>query len=1042
MNKISLYKGRKVIVFSFLILIYLFCLASNAFPNGSKSKEARSKKVLCDALQSFDNAQDRLAQGDNAHSIDFSIINVVQQITTGTVSDVNGVLPGVTITVKGTSNSTISDSNGKYSISTKPDDILVFSYIGYKTIEVAIDGKTSIDVTMTDDATTLKEVTVNAGYYTVKEKERTGSISKISSKDIEKQPVSNVLASMQGRMAGVDIIQDGGTAGGGFQIKIRGLNSLRADGNSPLYIIDGVPYSSETIGYSNTTSGMPTPTSPLNSINPSDVESIEVLKDADATAIYGSRGANGVVLITTKKGKAGKTKFSINSSSGIGKVSRFLDLMNTEQYLAMRQQAYLNDGIATYPATAYDVNGTWDQTRYTDWQKELIGGTAEITDLQVGVSGGSAQTQYLLSGSRRKETTVIPGDFNYNRTAVHFNMNHTSDDSKFKVSFSGGYVLQDNKQPSTDLTKLSRTLAPNAPALYDDNGNLNWENNTFQNPLASLNSFSTVDTKDLVANTVLSYTILPNLEAKANMGYTHIKNHEQRLIPSTVSNPAQGVTSASSQMYDNLTERQSILFEPQLNWKKKFSNSTLDVLIGGTAQHQTTERMFAQGGGFASNALITNLASANIKLILGSELTEYKYQAFFGRINYNYKEKYILNATGRRDGSSRFGPGKQFATFGAVGAAWVFTNEAFLKNSKVLSFGKLRMSYGTTGNDQIGDYQYLNTYSTTTLNYQGIVGLEPTRLYNPDFGWESSTKLEAAIEAGFLNDRIFLTVAWYKNRSSNQLVGIPLPGTTGFTSLNANLDATVENKGIEVTLRTVNFSGKDFKWTTNFNISAARNTLVSFPGLASSTFANTYVVGQPTSIIKVYEFTGVNPQTGLYEVADLNGDGIFNAAGDRQKTMDLTPKYFGGLQNQFQYKNWQLDFLFQFVKQQVSNYTPNVSAGYNVNQNTDMLNAWQQAGDIVPYQMYTTGANSAAATAFTRYASSDAMIVDGSYIRLKNISLVYALPLGLKGINCKLSLQGQNVLTFTHYKGGDPEFRYTSTLPPLRVFSAGVQLNF
>lgn len=961
---------------------------------------------------------------------------------TGTVNDSNGALPGVTISVKGASNSTISDNAGKYSITARSEDTLVFSFIGFKTIERVVGNQTSITITMVDDATTLKEVTVNAGYYTVKDKERTGSISKISSKDIEKQPVSNVLAAMQGRMAGVDIIQDGGTAGGGFQIKIRGLNSLRADGNSPLYIIDGVPYSSETIGYSQTTTGMATPTSPLNSINPSDVESIEVLKDADATAIYGSRGSNGVVLITTKKGKAGKTKFSINTSTGVGRVTQFLDLMNTGQYLAMRRQAYSNDGIATYPANAYDINGTWDQTRYTDWQKELIGGTAEITDLQASVSGGSAQTQYLLSGSKRKETTVIPGDFNYNRTAVHFNMNHRSDDSKFRIAFSGSYVMQDNKQPATDLTKLSRTMAPNAPALYDANGNLNWENNTFQNPIASLNSFSTVDSKDLIANTVLSYTILPNLEAKANMGYTNVKDHEQRLIPSTISNPAQNITSANSQMYDSFTERQSVLFEPQLNWKKKFSNSALDILIGGTAQQQTTERLYAQAGGFASNALITNLASASIKLILGSDITEYKYQAFFGRINYNYKEKYILNATGRRDGSSRFGPGKQFATFGAVGAAWVFTNESFLKNSKILSFGKLRMSYGTTGNDQIGDYQFMNTYSLTALNYQGIVGLEPTRLYNPDFGWESSTKIEAAIETGFLNDRIFLTAAWYKNKSSNQLVGIPLPGTTGFTSLNANLDATVENKGIEVSLRTLNFSGAAFKWTTNFNISAARNKLVEFPGLAGSTLANTYVVGEPTSIIKVYEFTGVNPQTGLYEVADLNGDGIFNTAGDRQKTIDLTPKYFGGFQNQFQYKNWQLDFLFQFVKQLASNYTPNVSAGYNVNQSTEMLNAWQQAGDVAPYQMYTTGANSAAATAFSRYASSDAMIVDGSYIRLKNIALTYALPLGLKEVNCKLTLQGQNVLTFTHYKGGDPEFKYANYLPPLRVFTAGVQLNF
>lgn len=1023
MNKISYVKGRRYLV--------LCCLCLQiAYPDElSESKGIGPSTAL------------RVTQSANQQT----------KFITGTVRDANGVLPGVTVSVRKSQSqsqlvSTITDEKGQFSIAAAEGDTMVFTYVGYKTIEIVIamskiNGNV-VNVLLTADATTLKEVTVNAGYYTVKDKERTGSIAKITAKEIEKQPVSNVLAAMQGRMAGVDIIQDGGTAGGGFQIKIRGVNSLRADGNSPLYVIDGVPYSSESIGYSNTNTGFASPTSPLNNINPSDIESIEVLKDADATAIYGSRGANGVVLITTKKGKAGKTKFSLTSSTGVGKVTKFIDLMNTEQYLTMRFDGFANDGITTYPANAYDVNGTWDQTRYTDWQKELLGGSAEINDLQMSASGGSAQTQYLLSGTRRTETTVIPGDFNYRRTAVHFNMNHVSEDNKFKLSFSGGYTLQDNKQPSTDLSKVARNLAPNAPALYDDQGNLNWENNTFQNPLGPLKSFNIIESNDLVSNAVISYKLLPSLEAKANLGFTTLTNHEQRIIPSTIVNPSLNITSANSSLYDNLTQRQSLLFEPQLNWKRSFGHSTLDVLVGGTAQAQTTSRVYSYGAGFSSNALIFNLAAATTKQIFTSDILEYKYQAFFGRINYNYRDKYIVNLTGRRDGSSRFGPGKQFATFGAVGAAWLFSNEDFLKEQKVLSFGKLRLSYGSSGNDQIGDYQFLNTYSTTGLNYQGVVGLEPTRLFNPEFGWESSTKIEVALETGFLNDRLFTTLAWYRNRSSNQLVGIPLPGTTGFTSLNANLDATVENSGFEATLRTVNFSGNDFKWTTHFNLSMARNKLVSFPGLAGSTYANRYVVGESTSIIKVYDYIGVNPETGFYDVADLNGDGLFNSAGDKQKTVDLTPDYFGGLQNQFQYKQWQLDFMFQFVKQRTSNYTPNVPGGNLFNQSVSLVNAWQQAGDVVPHQMNTSGANTAAVNAFYRYAESDAMIVDGSYVRLKNISLSYDVPLKHKGMGCRLFVLGQNVLTFTPYKGGDPEFRFTGYLPPLRVYTAGVQFNF
>lgn len=980
------------------------------------------------------------AQGDPLQMTE----NFKQQTTiiTGTVTDAHGVLPGVTVSVQGKTVSTITDEKGQFSIAASEGDVLVFAYVGYATVAVTVDSGSVINVILQEDATSLKEVTINAGYYTVKDKERTGSIAKITSKDIEKQPVTNLLAAMQGRMAGVDIIQDGGTAGGGFQIKIRGVNSLRADGNSPLYIIDGVPYSSESIGYTTTNLGMASTTSPLNSINPSDIESIEVLKDADATAIYGSRGANGVVLITTKKGKVGRTKVSVTASSGSGKATRFIDLMNTEQYIAMRQNGFANDGISTYPANAYDVNGTWDSTRYTDWQKELLGGTAEIYNVQASVGGGNPQTQYLLSGSTSTETTVLPADFKYRKAVGHFSMNHSSDDARFKLSFAGGYTKQDNTVSSTDLSRLARNLAPNAPALYTAEGALNWENNTFSNPLALLRGYSSIKVNDLLANVTLSYMLLPQLELKANLGYTDLSNHEQRIQPSTMINPSFNPTSATSLLYENVTTRESNIIEPQLRWANSYGKNTVDVLVGSTAQMQKTARQYSLGQGFASNSLITNMASANTKFVLASDVTEYKYQAFFGRVNYNYDEKYLLNLTGRRDGSSRFGPGKQFAFFGAVGGAWIFSKEKLLKEQNTLSFGKLRMSYGVTGNDQIGDYQFINTYATAGASYQGITGLEPTRLYNPEFGWEKSNKFEAALETGFLNDRIFLTTAFYRNRSSNQLVGIPLPGTTGFTSINANLNATVQNQGIEITLHTENYSNKNFRWSSTFNISSASNQLISFPGLEGSTYVNRYVVGQPVSIAKVYQSLGVNPQTGLFEVADLNGDGVITSAGDKQYVVDLTPQYFGGLQNQVKYKQFQLDFLFQFVKQQAYNYTPGVANGTFFNQSADFVNAWQQAGDVAPYQMNTSGANSAAVTAFSRFADSNAMIVDGSYIRLKNISLSYDLPLKAKNISCKLFMQGQNVLTFTNYKGGDPEFRNTGYLPPLRVLTGGIQLSF
>ncbi|KGO90568.1 SusC/RagA family TonB-linked outer membrane protein [Flavobacterium suncheonense] len=950
---------------------------------------------------------------------------------TGTVSDNSGVLPGVSIIIKNSQTATISNGNGGYTIEAKPTDTLVFSFIGYKTQYITVNNQTKINVILQDDATQLQEVKVNAGYYSVKEKERTGSIAKVSSKDIEKQPVTNVIAVMQGRMAGVEVTQDSGAPGGAFQIKIRGQNSLRADGNQPLYIIDGVSYSSETIGSLNTSGMMPTMTSPLNSINPSDIESIEILKDADATAIYGSRGANGVVLITTKKGKSDKTVFSVNASTGVASVTKKLDLMNTQEYLAMRAQAFANDGITTYPDYAYDINGTWSQDRYTDWQEELIGGTAEINNLQASVSGGSKNTQYLLSGNTRLETTVYPKAFKYRKSAAHFSMNHTADNNRFKLNFSANYTAQNNNQPATDLTAVSRTLAPNAPALYDANGSLNWENSTWDNPLALLESEFFSKIKDFNANAVLSYNILPNLQLKTSLGYTDLRSNESNTQPSTMYNPAYGLGSEISGISNNITSRTSWIAEPQINGNWNLGKAKVEALLGTTFQSQITNRLFQSGFGFSSNSLIHDIASANLKAIDLSDEAVYNYQAVFARINYNYDSRYILNITGRRDGSSRFGPGKQFANFGAVGAAWVFSEEKLLQGNSILSFGKLRTSYGTTGNDQIGDYQFLDTYVSSGNTYQGTIGLQPIRLFNPEFGWETNKKFEAALEAGFFQDRIFLTSAYYNNRSTNQLVGIPLPGTTGFQTLQGNLDATVQNTGLEFTLASKNIAGNDFSWTTNFNISFNRNKLLSYPGLETSPYANTYVVGQSVNIVKLYHYTGFNPLTNLYEFEDVNNDGQITSLADRQTIANLSPKYFGGLQNNLRYKNLQLDFLFHFVKQQSFGYMPGVP-GTAVNQLSEVSH--QQ----LPF---TSGANGEVIAAYYRYGLSDAALQDASFVRLKNVSLTYDIPLKTKDLKCQLYFQGQNLLTFTPYNSGDPEFKFSGYLPPLRVFTTGVKLT-
>lgn len=968
----------------------------------------------------------------------------------GKVIDRSGnPLSGVTVRVDGTNRGTTTDVNGNYTLivhGTKT--ILVFTSIGFATKKITVGAQTNIDVVMEEAVSQLDEVTLNAGYYTVKERERTGNIASIKAKSIEKQPVSNPLAAMQGYMSGVNIVQSTGVPGGGYDIEIRGKNFINGV-SDPLFIIDGVPYSSQTLGSLDVSGQIfNAGISPLNAINPADIESIEVLKDADATAIYGSRAANGVVLITTKKGKAGKTQFSANLSSTLGRVSNFLELMNTEQYLEIRREGVTNDGFGSFldnPAFDFiwpDIK-SWDNTRYTDWQKELIGGTAYRNNAQVSVSGGSNQTQFLISGAYLKETTVFPGDANYKKASVHSNINHQSSDNRFKINLSTIYTNENNQLPRSDFTNLAYSLEPNAPELYDDEGNINWENNTWDNPLASLEEIYEVKINTLIANSELSYMVFPNLEFKTSLGFNSYMLDSYRTLPSSARNPKFGFTPQNySSISTNSSSRQSWIIEPQLNWNKQWNNVKLDVLLGSTFQQETTQQFVQKGTGFPNNSLLFNLSAAETLEVLEDADSKYSYQAFFGRINFKYKDKYILNLTGRRDGSSRFGPDKQFGNFGAIGAAWLFSEEAFLKDNSVLSFGKIRGSYGTTGSDNIGNYKFLDTYNVTGFDYDGTTILAPSGVFNPLFGWETNKKMEVALELGFFNDRLRMNTSWYRNRSSNQLIGIPLAATTGFSELTGNFDATVENTGFELDLSTINIQNKNFKWTTTFNITVPKNKLVAFPGLETSTFANRFIIGKSLTIIKLYKALGVDSETGIYQFEDYNNDGTISGTEDRQWIEDFAPKFYGGLSNTFSYKNLSLDFFFQFKKQKsFSELRFGATPGYRGNASVRLLDRWQQVGDTNPIQMASGGLSFGEDTGRIQ-TTSNAAVIDASFIRLRNISLNYKIPTINNGIDINVYLQGQNLLTFTKYNGPDPERPSNTRLPPLRQFTLGLQLGF
>ncbi|WP_375587495.1 SusC/RagA family TonB-linked outer membrane protein [Flagellimonas aurea] len=974
---------------------------------------------------------------------------LTQSMVQGTVTDTEGTpLAGVSIQVESTNRGTITDIDGTFNIQAGPNDVLVFSYVGFTPLNIPIDGKEVLMVQMEENIAQLGEVVLNAGYYTVSEKERTGNIATIKAETMEKQPVGNPLAAMQGHLSGVNIVQNTGVPGGGFEIEVRGRNFINGV-SDPLFIVDGVPFGSQSLGSTNMSSLIVGgDISPLNAINPNDIESIEVLKDADATAIYGSRGANGVVLITTKKGRSGKTRFDAHLSTSLGSVSHFLDLMNTSEYLEVRREGIVNDGYGDLLSDpAFDFIWlelkTWDSERYTDWQEKLIGGTAYRNNAQLSISGGSDRIQFLVSGALQNETTVFPGDFNYKRASLHSNINHRSKNDRFRLNFSTGFTHEVNDLPAADFTQSAYTLKPNAPRLYDNQGNLNWENNTWDNPLASLEETYGLKSNTIISNAVLSYKILPDLVVKSSMGFTRYRLDSRRTLPSSARNPGDGHTpQSSSSLTTNGSYRESWIVEPQISWKKDWGGFALDVLVGTTFQEETAQQLVQRGRGFPSDNLIQNLAAAQTIEVISDTDSEYRYNAVFGRVNLKYQDRYILNLTGRRDGSSRFGPGKQFGNFGAIGAAWLFSNEAILANSDVLSYGKLRGSFGTTGSDNIGDYRFLDTYDVTGQEYDGTMILEPTGIFNPLFGWEENKKLELALELGFFKDRLLINTSWYRNRSSNQLVGIPLAATTGFSQLTGNFDATVQNTGIEIDFRSTNIKNGRFSWSTNFNITVPKNKLVAFDGLETSTFSNRYIIGEPLTIVKLYQSHGVDPETGSYDIEDYNGDGEISSLEDRQWVEDFAPELYGGLGNTLTLGNLSLDFFFQFKKQRAYNTMGfGATPGYGNNMPRAMLDRWREAGDVTTYQRAAGGLSLIPGTGPFQEVSNLA-VSDASFVRLRNISLNYKIPSRDSGLDVNVYLQGQNLLTFTGYDGPDPEQPSNTRLPALRQITLGLQLSF
>ena len=970
-----------------------------------------------------------------AHAASPTPLFLLQQQITGTVTDQNGLpIPGVSIILKDTKRGVVTNLDGEYRMTAPTNATLVFSYIGYKTREVPIDGREVINIQLEGDIAALGEVKINAGYYNTTRRESTGNIARVTAEEIELQPVVSPIQALQGRMAGVEIIPGGSNPGTASTIRIRGTNSLREEGNYPLYIIDGVPVNSAPVETNSIigNAGL----DPLNNLNVSNIESIEVLKDADATAIYGSRGANGVVLITTKTGKQRRSGLEARLYTGVTTVPNRLDLLNTQEYLEVRRLAFENDGVEPTAQNAYDLV-TWDQDRYTDWQDFLFGGTAETTNANLSFSGGNDKTFFRLGGSYFSQGTVYPGDNSYNKITGNLNIDHLSEDEKLKINFSANYGVDINKLFwSNSLSSSTVLLPPNAPELFNNDGSLNWEEwavADLENPLSGYYNRGRTETRNLLSNLGLSYQLLNSLKIRLNAGYTYYESQELMKRPGRSYNPSAGEPNNSFHLN---SDRKSWILEPQLIFNEYFGDFNLDVIIGGTFQENTNSQIRYQGAGYVTESLIGNLDAAEQVINASSQTNQYRYAAVFARIGTNWKKKVFINFTGRRDGSSRFGPKNRFSNFGAIGAAWIFSEEELIENAlPLLSFGKLRGSYGTTGNDQIGDYGYLDAYQATP----GPGGLYPVSLANPSFSWEVNKKLEVALELGFLEDKLNLAISWYRNRSSNQLVGYPLPAITGFNTVQANLPATVENSGWELELSSINLNLDNFRWQTSLNFSVPKNSLVSYPNIEQSSYANTYRIGHPVNISLLYRYEGIDPETGLYRIADINDDGSFDYE-DRVVIQDLTREYYGGINNNLSFKNFSLQFLLQYVKHE--GMASFFNAGRPTNQRRVVSDALNSNGDIQRISQLP-----AFNQAYSNALNSNLPIQDASFLRLKTFSLGYNLPESLlksflltKG---KIFLIGQNLFTISPYEGLDPELSYSNTsFANLRTVTAGLQFNF
>ncbi len=992
-----------------------------------------------------------------------SSVVFAQQSISGTVQGEDGLpLPGVNILIKGKSSGTQTDFDGKYTITTETGDVLVYSYVGFVAQEVTVSGQSEINVTLQADVSALEEVVV-VGFGTQSKQTVTTNIAKIGAEQIGGITTSNFQNTLVAKAPGVQITQVNGKLEGGVKVIIRGLSSVSAS-QEPLYVIDGIEMNN------NNTSSIGANLNPLLSLNPNDIESIEILKDAAAAAIFGAKGTNGVILITTKRGKQQKAQISVDVSTAIGEPTNKRDWLNADQYVELLTESFINrTGADQATADAwvddrlqrFQGDQDWRNIDY-DWQEEAFQ-DSYVQDVNVSVSGGNENTRSFISGSFSDNDGIIRGN-SLKRWSMRANIDQKVNE-RIKLGLNANYsstVIDRIAGDNSFVTPLQAIAqAPTSPAFLL-NGDPNPDTLYANFLLQDRNSFRRTAIRRILAKVFGDIQVMESLVFRSELGYDYLNQtvdrNTGRLAPFQSTNGQSFASDDGSEIistnnyftYDLLSE----------------GASSFNFVLGMNYTRFKNRANSVTGDSFPTDSFRSISSAATISAGTGT-FTNWAQVSYFARATYDYKKKYLLNASLRRDSSSRFGRDERDGYFPAASVGWIVTNEDFLRDSNVLSNLKLRASWGTNGNTPIDNFGSLGLFGGTS--YDGVSGIEFTQIENPNLKWEETTQTNVGIDYGFLNNRITGEIDYYIKKTDDLIFRNRLPFESGAPDTARILEniGNLENEGFEFVLNTTNIQTSDLTWKTSFNFATNKNKVTNLPGGSDLiTGRNILREGEAINSFFLAEYAGVDPANGdaLYYTNTENADGTL----DRTTTNDFSqaqriiagnpnPEFIGGFSSTLNYKN--VDFTFTFQGQWGASLYNNAGqfqeTGFgNGLDNQDVYvydNRWQQPGDITDVPQARLFVNNGHSPS-TRY------LQDADFIRLRNLTLGYTLPSGaLERIGMsrvRVYLSGLNLLTITDYRGYDPESTNddanTNTnvgntfysAPPAKVYTLGVNLTF